>query len=146
MTDKRNREDCTYPFQTFVETISRSSTSRLDVPSTLPQRVQAQLVSDLCRIHRVGQILFVRKHEQEGVTEFVLVQHALEFFTSFGNSVAIVRVDYEDDTLGVLEVWQGPVNEGRVSSRRLILESEKRNAYNASREDESCLVLRHPTR
>lgn len=51
-----------------------------------------------------GQILFVGKHQEQGVPELILVQHALQLLTGLDNTVAIVAVHHEDDTLGVLEV------------------------------------------
>jgi hypothetical protein len=47
----------TYPFETLVETVTRGSTSSLDVPSSLTERVETELVSDLGGVHGVGQIL-----------------------------------------------------------------------------------------
>ena len=51
-----------------------------------------------------GQILLVGEDQQNGVSELILVEHALKLLTSLDNTVAIVAVDDEDDTLGVLEV------------------------------------------
>ena len=73
-------------------------------PGALPQGVQAKLVGDLGGVHGVGQILLVGEDEEESVTELVLVEHALELLTGLDNTVAIVGVDDENDTLGVLEV------------------------------------------
>lgn len=73
-------------------------------PSALSKGVQTKLVGDLGGVHGVGQILLVGEDEKEGVTELVLVEHALELLTGLDNTVAIVGVDDEDDTLGVLEV------------------------------------------
>ena len=72
--------------------------------------MQAKLVGDLGGVHGVGQILLVGEDEEESVTELVLVEHALELLTGLDNTVAIVGVDDENDTLGVLEVMspQGP--------------------------------------
>jgi len=67
--------------------------------------VQAELVGDLGGVHGVGQILLVGEHEQQGVTELVLVEHALELLTCLGNTLSVVRVDDENDTVRVLEVW-----------------------------------------
>ena len=50
------------------------------------------------------KILLVGKDEENGVTELVLVEHALELLASLDDTVAIVAVDDEDDALGVLEV------------------------------------------
>ena len=66
--------------------------------------MQAKLVSDLSGVHGVGQILLVGEDEEKSITELVLVEHALELLTGLDDTVAIVGVDDEDDTLGVLEV------------------------------------------
>lgn len=49
--------------------------------------------------------LLVGEDKEEGITEFVLVQHSLEFLSSFRDTLPVVRVDDEDDSLGVLEVF-----------------------------------------
>jgi hypothetical protein len=51
-----------------------------------------------------GQILLVRKHQQDGISQLILVQHALEFLSGFDDTITIVAVDDEDDALGVLEI------------------------------------------
>jgi hypothetical protein len=51
-----------------------------------------------------GQILLVGEDQKERVPELVLVQHSLELLTGLNNAIAIVAVNDEDDTLGVLEV------------------------------------------
>ena len=66
--------------------------------------MQAKLVGDLSSVHGVGQILLVGEDQEESVSEFVLIEHALELLASLNNTVTIVAVDDEDDTLGVLEV------------------------------------------
>jgi hypothetical protein len=50
------------------------------------------------------KILLVGKDQQDGVSQLILVEHALEFLTGLNDTVTIVAVDDEDDTLGVLEV------------------------------------------
>jgi len=70
----------------------------------LAQGVEAQLISDLCCIHGVGQILLVGKHQQDCVTQLVFVDHAVQLITSLTDTVAIVTVHHEDQALGVLEV------------------------------------------
>lgn len=51
-----------------------------------------------------GQILLVGEDQEVGVPELVLVQHALQLLTGLDDTIAIVAVDDEDDTLCVLEV------------------------------------------
>jgi hypothetical protein len=50
------------------------------------------------------QILLVGKNQEHGVPQLILVQHPLELLTSLDDTVAIVAIDDEDDTLRVLEV------------------------------------------
>lgn len=51
-----------------------------------------------------GKILLVGENEKEGVPQLVLVEHTLKLLTGLGNTVTIVAVDDEDDTLGILEI------------------------------------------
>jgi hypothetical protein len=55
-------------------------------------------------VETYGQILLVGEDQKKSVPQLVLVQHALELLTRLNNTIAIVAVDDEDDTLGVLEV------------------------------------------
>jgi hypothetical protein len=66
----------------------------------------AYIVSSLSDLFRdtYGKILLVGKDQEDGIPELILVEHALELLTSLNNTVTIVGVDNEDDTLGVLEV------------------------------------------
>lgn len=66
--------------------------------------METELVSDLGSVHGVGQILLVGEDQQKGISQLVLVEHALQLLTRLNHTVAIVAVDDEDDTLGVLEV------------------------------------------
>lgn len=51
-----------------------------------------------------GKILLVGEDQEESISQLVLVEHALQFLTGLDDTVTIVAVDDEDDTLGVLEV------------------------------------------
>jgi len=92
------------PLETLVKTVTGCGASRLDVPGALSEAVEAKLVGNLGSVHCVGQILLIGENQKESVPEFVLVQHALELLTCLYNTIAIVAVNDEDDTLGVLEV------------------------------------------
>jgi hypothetical protein len=76
----------------------------LNVPQPVPQAVKAELLSDLCGVHGVGQVLLVGKDEEHGVPELVLVQHPLKLLARFVHTITIVGVDDEDDSLRVLEI------------------------------------------
>jgi hypothetical protein len=92
------------PLKTFVETVTGGGASGLDVPGTLSERVETKLVGDFGGVHGIRQILLVSKDQKKSVTEFILVQHALQLLAGLDDTVAIIAVDDEDDTLGVLEV------------------------------------------
>lgn len=48
--------------------------------------------------------MLVGEHQEKGVPELILVEHALQLLAGLGHTVTVVAVDDEDDTLGVLEV------------------------------------------
>ena len=60
--------------------------AHLDVPVALAQGLQAELLSDFGSRHSVGQILLVAEHEQNSVTELILVQHALQLVASLADT------------------------------------------------------------
>ena len=48
--------------------------------------------------------MLVSEDEKECITKLILIKHPLQFFPSLNNTVAIVAVDDENDTLRVLEI------------------------------------------
>lgn len=138
----------TDPFETLVETVPARRARGLDVPRPLSEPVEAELVRDLRRVHRVGQILLVREHQQQRIAQLVLVQHALQLLARLGHTLAIVRVDDENDALRVLEVCSRSFV--RLVSMEVSTRSSegyrRRGTHNASRGDESCPALQHPKR
>jgi len=92
------------PFQTLIETVARGGAGRLDVPGALSETVKTKLVGDFGSVHGIGKILLVGKHQEEGVTQLIFVEHALQFLTCLDNTVSVIGVDDEDDALGVLEI------------------------------------------
>lgn len=50
------------------------------------------------------QILLVGEDKEESIPQLVLVEHALQLLTRLDNTITVVAVDDEDDTLSVLEV------------------------------------------
>jgi hypothetical protein len=71
---------------------------------SLTEGMKAKLICDLRRVHSVGKILLVGKDKQKGITKFILVQHALKFVSGFRDTVTIVGVNNENDTLSILEI------------------------------------------
>jgi len=50
------------------------------------------------------QILLVGKHQQYRIAQLVFIQHALQLLARFSDTVSVVGVNDEYETLGVLEV------------------------------------------
>lgn len=48
--------------------------------------------------------MLVGKHQENGVSELVLIQHALQFLPCLNNTIAIIAVNDKDDTLSVLKI------------------------------------------
>lgn len=48
--------------------------------------------------------MLVCENKEEGISKLILVEHALQLFPSLDNSVTIVAVNDEDDTLSILEI------------------------------------------
>mmetsp|Transcript_42278 Transcript_42278/g.135353 ORF Transcript_42278/g.135353 Transcript_42278/m.135353 type:complete len:207 (+) Transcript_42278:281-901(+) len=92
------------PVQTLVQTLAGSGARALDVPVALAERVQPQLVGNLSSVHGVGEILLVGEHQQHGLAELILVEHAVKLVPGLPDTVAIVGVHNENQALRVLEV------------------------------------------
>merc|ERR1712146_364228 len=87
------------PVKALIKAVAGGGAGRLDVPVALAQRVEAELVSDLCSVHRVGQILLVRKDEQNSLAQLVLVEHTVKLVAGLANTVAVVGVNNKDHAL-----------------------------------------------
>ena len=61
-------------------------------------------MKSFCEKRAYGKILLVGEDQEDGVPQLILVQHALQLLTGLDDTVAIVGVNNEDDTLSVLEV------------------------------------------
>jgi hypothetical protein len=48
--------------------------------------------------------LLVGEDQEESISEFILVQHSLQLLSGFNNTISVIAVNHEDDTLSVLEV------------------------------------------
>ncbi|GMF72811.1 unnamed protein product [Aspergillus oryzae] len=65
---------------------------------------RAQPISSGTEVMSYRQILLVSENKEKSITEFILVQHALQLFPGLDNTIAIVAIHDEDNTLSVLEV------------------------------------------
>mmetsp|Transcript_6020 Transcript_6020/g.15757 ORF Transcript_6020/g.15757 Transcript_6020/m.15757 type:complete len:262 (-) Transcript_6020:40-825(-) len=92
------------PVKALVEALAAGGAGALDVPVTLAQRMQAELVRDLGGVHGVWQILLIGKHEQHGLAQLVLAEHTVQLVLRLADAVAVIAVHHEDQALRVLEV------------------------------------------
>ena len=94
---------------------------RWTYPGALSQAVETKLICNLGCVHSILQrsqyhsktcigsrltrkILLVGEDQEQGIPELILVEHSLQFFTGFDNTVTIVAINNEDDALSILEV------------------------------------------
>jgi len=92
------------PVQSLVETVTLGRARRLDVPLPVPEVLQPELVCELTSAHGIGQVLLVGEDEEMRVSQLVLLQHLLQLVLRLSDPLAVVGVDDEDESLGVLEV------------------------------------------
>merc|ERR1719382_288003 len=88
----------------FLTSFAGRGAGRLDEPLAVAHVVQAELLGDLRRRHRVREVLLVREDEQHGVAHLILVQHLHELLTRVLRAVAVVAVHHEDEALRALVV------------------------------------------
>ena len=94
------------PVKTLIKTVSGGSTTCLDVPLAVrwAKTVKSKLISHFGSTHGIWKILFVSEYQQNSVTQFVFVQHSVQFIPSGINTVGIIGIHNEDQTLCVLVV------------------------------------------
>jgi hypothetical protein len=67
--------------------------------------MQSKLICELRSVHRVRQVLLVREDEEEGIAQLVFVEHALKLLAGLRYMFAVVGIDDEGDSFGVLVVF-----------------------------------------
>ena len=96
------------PIEFLAESILRWCGASLQQHEALSvaQLVESESLGDLLHLHCVGQVLLVREHEQHGVAQLILGQHAVQLLLGgmlvvlgVVDTIAIIRVDHEDDAL-----------------------------------------------
>ena len=91
------------PVQTFVQAVASGGAAGLDVPLSVSEAVQTQLVGHLGGTHGVGQILLVGEDQEDGLTQLVLVQHAVHLVTGCSKRNRI-RIVTEKDQCTTIEI------------------------------------------
>jgi hypothetical protein len=99
------------PVKTLVETITSGGRRALDVPLAVAELVKTEALSDLLNLHGVGEILLVGENKEDGIAKLIFREHAVDLILrtvlivlAIVNTLTIVRIDDEDNSLGVLVV------------------------------------------
>lgn len=61
-------------------------------------------ITHYCDRNTNGQILLVGEDQKKCIPQFILVQHTLQLLACLGDTISVVAVDHENNTLSVLEV------------------------------------------
>ena len=94
------------PIKTLIKAISSSGRCRLYVPR-FPNRIlsnQSQLPANFRCTHGIREILFVGIHQERCISQLILVQQTVQFFSCSCHSFPIVGIDDEDNAIDVIVV------------------------------------------
>ena len=75
------------PIQALVQAVAGGGATSLDVPLSVAEAVETQLIGHLGGTHGVGKILLVGENQQDGLSELVFVQHSVQLVASWGEMV-----------------------------------------------------------
>jgi len=92
------------PIQSLVEAVTLGRACRLDVPLSVPEALQSELVCELTGAHGVWQVLLVGEDEEMRVSQLILLKHLLQLVMRLTDPFTIIGVHNENQSLGVLEV------------------------------------------
>jgi len=92
------------PVKTFIETFTSGSTGRLHMPRVTCNLLHVQTVGHLLSAESVRQILFVGKHQNNGIVELGRFEHLPKLITCLLETSSVVAVDDENDGLRVQEI------------------------------------------
>mmetsp|Transcript_6977 Transcript_6977/g.13780 ORF Transcript_6977/g.13780 Transcript_6977/m.13780 type:complete len:213 (+) Transcript_6977:154-792(+) len=91
------------PVKTFVQTITGSRASSLDVPLAA-HFLKTESLGDLLHLQGMGEVLLIRKYKNNSIPKLIFREHLVEFFLSHVQTLLIVGIDHEDNSLRVLVV------------------------------------------
>ena len=66
--------------------------------------MQSQLIGHLRRTHGIRKILLVSEYQKDGITKLVFVQHSVHLITSSIDTVRIIGIHHENESLGILVI------------------------------------------
>merc|ERR1711872_34101 len=92
------------PVESLVQSLAVGGAGGLDVPVPVPHVLQAQLLGQLRRLQSVRKILFVGEYKQDSISEFIFAQHSCKFVSCLANTISIIGINNENQSLGVLEI------------------------------------------
>lgn len=88
------------PREPFVESIACRSAGRLNVPISISDPGQAELLLDLVWFHCVRQVLLIGEDQNDGVPHFTVVDDAMQLLPGLIYAISIRTVHYKDQSLG----------------------------------------------
>ena len=91
------------PIEAVVQTVAREGAGALDVPFSALDSVQGEFLGDFGDTHDT-LVLFVGEDQDDGVSEFLLSKHPVEFLLGEVNTVFVRGVNDENQSLSVLVV------------------------------------------
>lgn len=86
------------PPKSLIKSLSSRGTSSLNMPLTISNGRKRKLLHNLSWAHGIGQVLFVGKDQEDGVTELILVEHLHELFLGFLDTLTVIAVNDKDKT------------------------------------------------
>lgn len=119
-------DDLKITYQTLEDTLTSRCTAGLYLPQVvLCNLVQLELVRDLLWTHGTGNVLLVREHQEKSILHLTVLDDASQLGSCLVNTVAVVRVNNEDQSLGAYAMNMSAIKIGpsAISSKEAIVDS-----------------------
>lgn len=88
------------PGEPFIESIARGSAGRLNVPISISDPGQAELLLDLVWFHCIRQVLLIGEDQDDGIPHFTVVDDAMQLLSGLVYPISVRTVHHEDQSLG----------------------------------------------
>ena len=92
------------PVQALVQALGGGGDGGLDVPFAVADAMEAQSLGDFRGGESLGEILLVSENKEDGIAELLFVEHLVKLVVSIFETLVVITIHHEDDTVGVLVV------------------------------------------
>jgi hypothetical protein len=92
------------PVEALVQACPVGGAARLDKPLTVSHCREPELLGQVCDGQGIWQVLLIGEDEYRSVAQLLLANHLVELLARLGDTVAIVRIHYIDQSLCVGKV------------------------------------------